>query len=360
MSDAAPPDAAAPSFVTRLGLAVARPRWALAIAGDRAAAGRSGTDFVAVMLVLLLATQLRGIVGSVWLGAVVDASLGLRALTHILTRALTLDLGFLVIGALLLFAVAGAKRNLGRAFDLACVAALPLLLVDLGATVIVRALDVEVPPPLGWALAAGSWAWTGALLALASRTARVAPQRKIVVAPPVAVVGKRAGWGVLAVAMIGIAVQASWILRFHEALRPVEAGQEAPPIVLPAIEAGGTLGAPVSLAASRGQIVVVDFWATWCKPCLEALPRLEALHRRPDVVVLAVNLDDPEAARAMFDQAHFTMQLVADDGQASERYAVTSIPHTVVIDREGHVVRVARGAVGDLAATIDGLEQIRK
>ncbi|MBA3818797.1 MAG: hypothetical protein H0X17_07890, partial [Deltaproteobacteria bacterium] len=153
-------------WLARLGMSIVRPRWALAIAGDRRHAGRSGTDLILVILVVLAATQLRGLVGAVWLAKDVEVGLGLRAAMQLLTRSLTVDLAFLVLGALVLWAGAGAKRDLGRAFDLACVAALPLLLVDLVATAVVRGLDATVPMPIGWALAGLSWGWAGALLAL--------------------------------------------------------------------------------------------------------------------------------------------------------------------------------------------------
>ena len=84
-------------MLTRFGLAIARPRYALAIAADRKYAGRSGSDLIVLILILLAATQLRGLVGSVWLGGAVDAQLGLRAAMHILTRTLTVDLAFLVL-----------------------------------------------------------------------------------------------------------------------------------------------------------------------------------------------------------------------------------------------------------------------
>src|SRR5690606_19884019 len=110
--------------------------WALAIASDRRSAGRSGTDLIALIAIVLAATQLRGLVGAIWLGGAIDAGLGLRAVTRILTDALVMDLVFLVLGALALWLGAGPRRNLGRAFDLACVAAVPLFVVDLGAIVV--------------------------------------------------------------------------------------------------------------------------------------------------------------------------------------------------------------------------------
>ncbi len=111
---------------------------------------------------------------------------------------------------------------------------------------------------------------------------------------------------------------------------------------------------------------MIDFWATWCQPCIRALPKLEQLAReRPDIDVVTINLDDAAAARALFDQAGYTMFLLADDSTTSERYGVTNIPHTVVIDQRGVVRHVARGRTSDVKVHVDGLApggsaQIRK
>ncbi|HEY6179638.1 MAG TPA: TlpA disulfide reductase family protein, partial [Kofleriaceae bacterium] len=144
-----------------------------------------------------------------------------------------------------------------------------------------------------------------------------------------------------------------WIARHLDLVKPMKTGDAAPAIALPRIGAGGALGERFSLDASRGKITVLDFWATWCKPCLAAMPRLDQLARtNPDVAVIAVNLDDAAAARALFDQRRYAMTLVADDGDASQRYGVSSIPHTVVLDRRGMVREVVRGAGADLAAIV--------
>ncbi|HET7503985.1 MAG TPA: hypothetical protein VFK02_23350, partial [Kofleriaceae bacterium] len=171
-----------PGLLPRLGLAILHPRWALAIAADRRYAGRSGSDLIAALLLMLAATQLRGLATAVWLGGALDLGLGLRAAIHVLTRALTVDLGLLVVGALVLYALAGSRRNLGRAFDLMCVAALPLLFVELAATVTVQTAGFSAPPVVRWLLSGVSCAWMGALIALAIRPARTAPMR--VPAPP--------------------------------------------------------------------------------------------------------------------------------------------------------------------------------
>jgi peroxiredoxin len=70
---------------------------------------------------------------------------------------------------------------------------------------------------------------------------------------------------------------------------------------------------------------------------------LSALAAEGEVTVLSVNLDDPEEARALFDENGYRSTLVADDGTTSDRYGVSVIPHMVVIDRDGVVRLVARG-----------------
>jgi thiol-disulfide isomerase/thioredoxin len=341
-------------LLTRVGLAIVRPRFALAAAADRKNAGRSGSDLILLILLLLAATQLRSLVGAAWLGAAVDSMIGLRAAVQILTRTLTVDLAFLVLGAFVLFAAGGAKRNLGRAFDIACVAVIPMIVLELVATTIVRALDAQVPMQVGWVLAAISWGWAGSLLALGWRPARSG------IAPPVLPDAVRkparlAGWVLAAIAVAGIGLQIVWIARNIDSMRPVSIGNTAPAFALPVIGPGGALGEKRGLPANK--VVVLDFWATWCKPCIAGLPKLQRIAAQPDVEVITINLDDAEAARALFDEAGYTMTLLMDNGDVSERYSVTSIPHSVVIGRDGAVEEVFRGGTKTLESAV---ERVRK
>ena len=80
---------------------------------------------------------------------------------------------------------------------------------------------------------------------------------------------------------------------------------------------------------------------------------LDGLARqRDDVDVIAINLDDPEKARALFEERGYKLKLLADDGVVSQRYNVTNIPHVVVIDRDGIVREVARGGSINIDAAV--------
>jgi thiol-disulfide isomerase/thioredoxin len=334
------------SRLVRLGLALVRPRSALAVAARREHAGRSGTDLLVAFAALVAATALAGVVAAVWLGAVIEPMLGVRGVVHVLTDALTLGFAVLVVAAAVLWMASPRReRDAGRAFDLAAVAVVPLVALGLSARVALGIAEVSPTPVLTSAVTAAALAWTGALVALAAvELRRGSPAAQ---APGELGLARRAGWLLAAIVLAGVVQQGVWIARNLDVLRPLLAGEPAPPLSLPRIGARGELGERIGLA--RGKPAVIDFWATWCKPCLAALPELAAFAKRhPEVDVLAVDLDDPAAARALFEARGYPIDLVMDDGEVSARYGVTVIPHTVVIDASGTVRAVARGGGLDL------------
>jgi thiol-disulfide isomerase/thioredoxin len=274
---------------------------------------------------------------------VLGGKYAVQLVVQLMTDTLTIPLGILVIAAVAIWASAGKRRSLGRSFDLACVAVLPLVFVDLIAGVVLHALDLAVPMPLVWLLTALAYAWTGSLVALAMLEARFKM--------PAAASGKAvAGWVLVAIAGLGIAMQGIWIARNTDQLRPMTAGGMAPTLALSTIGAKGVLGPKVTFAP--GKITVVDFWATWCNPCVKSMPHLAAFAtQHPDVDVLAVSMDEDTAdAREFWDEKQYPMTLLHDDHDTSARFGVTQIPHTVVIDRAGHVA--ASGGGLDLEAEL--------
>lgn len=94
----------------------------------------------------------------------------------------------------------------------------------------------------------------------------------------------------------------------------------------------------VDLAKLRGRVVVLNFWASWCAPCIDELPSLSAMQRRlPEVVVVAVSNDEDDAAYRQFLTANHVEFLAVRDASARvpRMYGTVKIPETYVIDRQG-------------------------
>jgi cytochrome c biogenesis protein CcmG, thiol:disulfide interchange protein DsbE len=137
----------------------------------------------------------------------------------------------------------------------------------------------------------------------------------------------------------GSAILAVIIVAIPAIVAAVEVGQPAPPFSLPALDGG----AQVSLASTRGSVVVLDFWASWCQPCLAALPELDAMARDlgpRGLKVLAINIDEDAAvARAKLGKGpHLFMPLHDGGSKVATQYGVgDALPATVVVDRRGVV-----------------------
>lgn len=98
----------------------------------------------------------------------------------------------------------------------------------------------------------------------------------------------------------------------------------------------------IRLSQFRGKLVILNFWATWCAPCIDELPSLQALQReRPDVQVLAVSIDDDPVAYQNFLKQYDISLLSARDGSqgANLKYGSVRVPETFVLDRNGVVRR---------------------
>ena len=95
------------------------------------------------------------------------------------------------------------------------------------------------------------------------------------------------------------------------------------------------------LEEQRGNVVLLNFWATWCTPCRIDLPHIEALHREfsgRGLVVLGVNNEPAAIAARFFAEQGYSFPSLADIGdQVARQYSVNSLPTTVVIDRGGNV-----------------------
>lgn len=125
-------------------------------------------------------------------------------------------------------------------------------------------------------------------------------------------------------------------------------GTPAIPFALRHADGSGEL----ALADLRGQVVVLDFWALYCRPCIDSMPHLQRLHERfadEGVSVVSINVDVPDDARAervaAFAREHgLTFDVLLDRGNIGWSYGARRIPYIVVVDREGVVRHVVRGA----------------
>jgi len=135
--------------------------------------------------------------------------------------------------------------------------------------------------------------------------------------------------------------------------QPRSAG--TPGATAPEIALNDDRGALVRLADSKGHVVLIDFWASWCPPCKTAFPKLDALYRdlHPrGLDVLAINVDERRGDATAFlqGQPHVMPVLFDPNGQTPRAFAVRGMPTSVVVDRAG-IIRFTH--IGYTEKTVD-------
>jgi len=134
--------------------------------------------------------------------------------------------------------------------------------------------------------------------------------------------------------------------------------QPAPSLVLPKLTGGGS----GSLSDYRGEVVVLNYWASWCDPCREESPLLQRWHRRiapRGGTVLGVDtLDVTSDAERFIREYGLTYPMLRDrDGGTQPKFGVVGYPETIVLDRRGWIAALRRGPVdeGFLTRTVPPL-----
>jgi len=115
-------------------------------------------------------------------------------------------------------------------------------------------------------------------------------------------------------------------------------GQPVPDVVLPDLE-----GRTVSLSDFRGEVVVLNFWATWCPPCVEEMPSLQKLQQAlgdKGLRVLAASVDESLEDVERFRQEYQLSLPILHDrgGKIAHRFSTFKYPETYIVDRDGRLV----------------------
>lgn len=140
----------------------------------------------------------------------------------------------------------------------------------------------------------------------------------------------------------------------------LEPGDPAPQFSAPALGGGPT----VALAQHRGKVVFVDFWASWCPPCLQSLPMLDALRKEfpaDRFQILAVNLDHDPAKGVKFLKKRPVGYPSAQDpeGRLPKSFELQSMPSSYLIDQQGVIRYVHEGFVpADIAILRDHIAKL--
>ncbi len=101
-------------------------------------------------------------------------------------------------------------------------------------------------------------------------------------------------------------------------------------------------GQSVTLSDLRGQVVMINFWASWCGPCRKEMPLLEQIHRRYEPLgftLLGINVEEnPADGKAFLKEHPVTFDVLYDpENGTSKLYDVVAMPSTVLIDRKGNI-----------------------
>jgi len=144
---------------------------------------------------------------------------------------------------------------------------------------------------------------------------------------------------VLAILLVLFGVLGTGTYVMRDQLFPIGVGARAPSFEARTVDGSNRVR---TLADYQGKVVVLNVWATWCKPCIYEMPSFERLHRQvadTNLVVIAVSIDDVVGADSVFRFARglgVTFDILLDSTHAIDRdYQVTGYPETFVIARDG-------------------------
>jgi peroxiredoxin len=148
-------------------------------------------------------------------------------------------------------------------------------------------------------------------------------------------------WLIVAGVLVLLTAGAVLGLKLTPDLFPVEVGSRAPRFRAVDLATGDS----VTLDRFRGQVVLINIWATWCEPCRVEMPSIERLYRSlgpQGLKIASVSIDvaDPSVVRRFAQEYGLTFPILQDRSRSIERiYQTTGVPETFVVDKGGVIVK---------------------
>jgi thiol-disulfide isomerase/thioredoxin len=348
---AAPVAPALPPFPARVGMALAEPGRALALADVR---GGGVRDAAWLVLLGVLCFRLEDLTRALLGLSHLSAGTVLRQLVTVFSREVQEGVFVVIIAGVAVVLGAGrGRRDPSRDLEVGALAYVPYFTVR----GIYRGADILVGPlPFGALelssglamLAAAVWVGLGIRQA---RRRPLTPPGEMPAMPPPELVhaglqSRVAASSLAAVLGASLFANAAWVTRHVDAIRPLAHGKEAPAFSLPRIDGKGQgTSGQLTLDSLRVQVVLLDFWATWCQPCVQMMGTLEGLYgdwRGKGVEFVGINSDgsvvDPAEVAGFLRSRPASYPMVIDrDGEVGSRYKVVALPHLVLVGRDGTI-----------------------
>ena len=126
-----------------------------------------------------------------------------------------------------------------------------------------------------------------------------------------------------------------------------------PPVLprpAPALSLQSVRGSTTTLADLKGKVVLLDFWATWCAPCVKAMPDLQKMHdkyagKNFAVVGISIDEDGMKSVSPFLAKRKFTYPMLLDQNDTWQKYGVRAVPTLFLLDRNGNIVQQFTGTV---------------